>query len=644
LPNFIKYFLSGIAVFIFAATAYCQTHTIDSLQKIINSTTDSKQKTATVLAYLNEYESLPTDSIVRYYNKAVVLVQDDFTEEKKLELGIVKTRLLRRQNKVEGAIQFSDSLYNQYRLKKINPAIFRRLISIKSGLLIFQQKYKEALDLNYATLKKAEQENNEINQVFCQITIGWINMELAKNRDALRWFFNAVEHAKKINYTDKLGLVYANIAAVYGELRMTDSAEFFIHKAFDYAVPNQNLTVLANCYYIFSDIMVARKNIPAAEEAMNKGVEIRKKIADPFYYVSDLYQLAIFYANNNEPQKGIVTSLEAIEYAKQNNISGKYLILYDALAKNYKVDGNDKMYSATLEKILSLKDSLYKNNSAQSLADLQTKYEVQKKETLIAKQKLDLFQRNILLYGGAAAAALVLLFILYKFKKYQQRQKIALANMMEEEQMQKKKAIKEAEENERRRIAAELHDNLGVQANAILHNSNLLSDKNTTQQNLVTDLQETAKEMMLNLRETLWALKTADVNAMEMWLRIINFMKQMGRHYPNIHFTIEGDVPKKFIIPSAKALNIVLVIQETVNNAVKHATAKSIAAKSIFTDNEWKITIKDNGIGFNTAKGNDGKDNYGLINMRERAVVGKFEYILQSKLGSGTETFIVVTV
>ncbi|MCY7293063.1 MAG: hypothetical protein LH615_12860, partial [Ferruginibacter sp.] len=352
MPNFIKYFLSGIAVFIFAATAYCQTHTIDSLQKIINSTTDSKQKTATVLAYLNEYESLPTDSIVRYYNKAVVLVQDDFTEEKRLELGIVKTRLLRRQNKVEGAIQFSDSLYNQYRLKKINPAIFRRLISIKSGLLIFQQKYKEALDLNYATLKKAEQENNEISQVFCQITIGWINMELAKNRDALRWFFIAVEHAKKIKYTDKLGLVYANIAAVYGELRMTDSAEFFIHKAFDDAVPNQNLTVLANCYYIFSDIMVARKNIPAAEEAMNKGVEIRKKIADPFYYVSDLYQLAIFYANNNEPQKGIVTSLKAIEYAKQNNISGKYLILYDALAKNYKVDGNDKMYSATLEKIL----------------------------------------------------------------------------------------------------------------------------------------------------------------------------------------------------------------------------------------------------------------------------------------------------
>ena len=634
----------GLAITAFKASAYCQTHTIDSLRNIIYSTTDNKQKTATVFAYLNEYESLQTDSIVNYYNKAVVLLQNDFTEERKLELNIVKTRLLRRQNKVEEAMKLSDSLYNVYGSKKINPVIYRRLISIKSGLLISQQKYKEALDLNYVTLKKAEQENNEISQVFCKVTIGWIYMELAKNRDALTWFFNAIEHATKINYTKKLATVYANVAAVYGELNMTDSAEFFIHKAFEYSKNNDNLTELANCYYIFSDIMVVRKNIPAAEEAMNKGVEIRKKIADPFFYVSDLYQLAIFYANNNESQKGIATSLNAIKYAQQNNLPGKYVILYDALAKNYKASGNDKMYGVTLEKMISLKDSLYKNNSAESLADLQTKYEVQKKETLIAEQKLDLFERNLLLYGAAVLVAMVLLFTLYRFKKYQHHQKNVLANMMADEQMQKKKAVKDAEEKERKRIAAELHDNLGVQASAILHNSSLLKNIDKNHYYLLTDLQETAKEMMLNLRETLWALKTADVNAIEVWLRIINFIKQMGRHYINIHFTIDGDVPKGFIILSAKALNIILVVQETVNNAVKHADARTIAVKSIFSVNEWTIEIKDNGMGFNTSEENNGKDNYGLKNMSERAVAGKFEYTLQSNPGSGTETIIVVVV
>lgn len=624
--------------------AHSQTGTIDRLRKIIYTTADDKQKSTAVFAYLNEYESLPTDSFLHYYNKALEISRSVLTEEKKLELNIVKIRLLRRQNKVEEAIVLCDSCYNIFAAKKINPVIYRRLVTVRSGLFISQQKYKEALDLNFVTLKNAEQQNDEISQVYCKIFIGWIYMELAKYRDALQWFFNAVNHAQKIGYTEKLGTVYANIAAVYGELKKTDSAAIFIDKAFEFAIPNDNLTVLANCYYIFSDIMVMRKNIPAAEAAMNKGVAIRKKIADPFYYVSDLYQLAIFYANNKQPQKGISTSLNAIDYAQQNNISGKYVILHEALAKNYKEAGDDKLYSATLEKIIDLKDSLYKNNSAQSLAELQTKYEVQKKETLIAKQQLSLFQRNLLLYGTVLLLAVILLFIFYRFKKYHQQQQIALASMMEEEQRQKKKGIKDAEENERKRIAAELHDNLGVQANAILHNSNLLGDKNASQQNLVTDLQETAKEMMLNLRETLWALKTADVNAIDMWLRIINFMKQMGRHYTDIHFVIDGDVPKDFVLSSAKALNIILVIQETVNNAVKHAIATTVSAQSSFANMNWKIEITDNGIGFNAEKLKDKTDSYGLKNMRERALAGNFEYRLESILGEGTSTNIITAV
>ena len=620
----------------FITNCFCQTHTIDSLRNIIYSTTNTKQKSATVFAYLNEYESLPTDSIVYYYNKAVLFLQDDYTEEKKLELDIVKIRLLRRQNKTAEAILLCDSIYKTYADKETDPAIFRRLIAVRCGLFVSQQKYKEALDLSFATLKKAEQQNNEITQVYNQIIIGWIYMELAKNREALQWFFNAVTHTKKIGYVEKLGTVYANIAAVYGELNMTDSAEFYINQAFDYAIPDENLTVLANCYYIFSDVMVARKNIPAAEAAMNKGVEIRKKIADPFYYVSDLYQLAIFYANNNEPQKGITTSLDALKYAQQYNLSGKYVILYDALAKNYKISGNDKMYISTLEKIIDLKDSLYKNNSAQSLADLQTKYEVQKKETLIVKQKLDLFQRNILLYGAAVFAAMMLLFIFYRFKKYQQRQKISLAKMMEEEQMLKKKAIKDAEENERKRIAAELHDNLGVQASAILHGTELLQNNNSYNKNVVNNLHNTAKEMMVNLRETLWAMKNADVAVAELWIRVINFNKQMQKHYAHIHFAVEGLVPQKVIIDSPQALNILMIIQEATNNAAKHAAANKITISSDIKNNSWLITIKDNGKGFDKEMALKKNDCYGLTKMQERATNAKINLLINTEKEKGT--------
>jgi signal transduction histidine kinase len=278
-----------------------------------------------------------------------------------------------------------------------------------------------------------------------------------------------------------------------------------------------------------------------------------------------------------------------------------------------------------VEKMLLLKDSLYTSNSAEALAEMQTKYEVQKKETLIAKQKLDLFQRNLFLYGGGIFMVLLFTYLFFRFKRYKQQQKIN--NTM---------AVKDAEENERKRIAAELHDNLGVQANAILHNSGLLNIEKDTNKHVVTDLQETAKEMLHNLRETLWAMKATDVTAKELWLRIINFMKQMGRHYTNINFKVEGLPPENFVIASNQALHIVLVFQESVNNSVKHANATAIIVASTHTTAGWQIQLTDNGKGFNVENEKRKPDSYGLSNMQQRAKEGNFSYHIESTMDMGT--------
>jgi two-component system, NarL family, sensor kinase len=622
-----------------AKPVFGQTGVIDSLRNIfLNSNNEKKQLNAAILM-LDEYESLHTDTIARYYQIAETLQQRNFSKETALQIAVTRIRLLRRKTKFEAALLLCDSSMAACADAVNSQDIYRKLTAAKSAILTSQFKYKEALDVSFIALRKAESEKDDISQIYNKITIGWINMEIAKNRDALHWFFDAISHSDKIGYTVKKGITYANISAVYAEMKLTDSAEFYIKKAFDVAFKHSNLTVQANCHYIFSDIMVEKGNITAAEKAMNEGLKIRKKIGDPYFFVSDLYQLAIFYANNQQSQKGIAAALEGIAFAHKSNLSGKYLILYDALAQNYKVAGNIKLYSSTLEKIIALKDSLYKNNSAQSLAEIQTKYEVQKKETLIAKQQLDLFRRKLLLYGAAAGTLLLLAVFGWRFKRYKQKQKI----LMDEKRKQHELAVKEAEEKERKRIAAELHDNLGVQANAILHNSTLLNTVQENDKNLVEDLQDTAKEMLHNLRETLWAMKTNDVPATDLWLRIINFMKQMGRHYPAINFVIEGTPPNGCIISSAKALHIVLVLQETVNNAVKHAAAKTITAKSITTNSNWQLLIEDDGKGFDIEKAMQQNDSYGLANMQERAKNGGFIYTIKSALKAGTTTAITIT-
>lgn len=616
-----------------------QTSTIDSIRKIFFTAGSEKEQLAAAVQMLDEYESLHTDSIARYYAIAEALLSKNFSKENALQIAVTRIRLLRRTTQFEAALALCDSSLAASATLANNQAICRKLAAAKTGILTSQFKYKAALDASFSELKKAETEQDDISQIYSKITIGWINMEMGKNRDALHWFFDAIAHSDKIGYTAKKGTTYANIAAVYAELKQLDSAEFYIRKAFDVAFKHSNLTVQANCYYIYSDIMVEKGNIAAAEKAMNDGLNIRKKIGDPYFYVSDLYQLAVFYATNQQPKKGITAALEGIAFAKKSGLAGKFLILYEALAQNYKVAGDVNAYSKTLETILALKDSLYKNNSAQSLAEMQTKYEVQKKETLIAQQKLDLIRRNIYLYSGGIGILLLLVFLAYRFKKYQQRQKREL----EEKRKQNELAVKDAEEKERKRIAAELHDNLGVQASAILHNSGLLSIEKENSKHIVEDLQDTAKEMLHNLRETLWAMKTTDVAATDLWLRIINFMKQMGRHYTSIEFKLEGEAPAHFIISSNRALNIVLVLQEMVNNAVKHAAASTITAKSIANNNGWQLVIEDNGKGFAPEEAAQKSDSYGLANIQERAKAGNFTAVISSGLQQGTTAAIRIS-
>ena len=142
--------------------------------------------------------------------------------------------------------------------------------------------------------------------------------------------------------------------------------------------------------------------------------------------------------------------------------------------------------------------------------------------------------------------------------------------------------------------------------------------------------------MLVNLRETLWVMKSNDITAIELWLRIMNFTKQMGRNYSEIQFTIEGQAPENVIIGSNKALHIILVVQEAVNNAIKHADASQITISSIVSKTQWLIKLTDNGKGFIIDIEKLKTDNFGIMNMRQRAVEGQFDFNMSSILETGT--------
>ena len=218
--------------------------------------------------------------------------------------------------------------------------------------------------------------------------------------------------------------------------------------------------------------------------------------------------------------------------------------------------------------------------------------------------------------------AIFLIVHFYNRNKYHQKIK-ALQNKYEMQQ-------------ERERVSRDLHDNLGAQANALLYGIEQLQNSESTDPSLVKNLYTTAKDMMISLRETIWVMKHNDAKASEIWFRIINFRKQLSLFYKEIKISTEGVLPGNSEFKTEEALHIVLIVQESLNNAVRHSGAKNIIAESTVQKNVWTIKIKDDGKGIKKDTNKESFGCFGLNNMQERALIAKLNLTIDSDEGKGT--------
>ena len=636
------------------AAVFAQFDAIEAArQKIYQAATD-EQRLQALLAMGKFKNSLHGDSIYRYAiwaKQLAVKLHDSkglaWAEYNLLSADLVKGRADSVIYKIVHSQLFAA-------IKKTDTALYYRIQLLKANALNRINNRAAALELQLGLLNEAEKEGNLNARLFALNYIGATYLNLDKAADAKQaWMkgLQAISENPSAENKEIEAYIYSNLALFYfNKYYLTharpagDSFLVVINRSIELSERNNLLSLLASSLALRGNYHGLVHDFAAGEKDIKDGLAIRNKIGDPLYIVNDFVGLSSFYFSQQKYASCIEAATTGIQIANSNGVrGGEVFSLYGLMGASYKASGDYVQYSKTLEQYMAAADSSNRINAAEKIAEIQTRYETQKKETLIAQQALELFRRKLVLYGGAIVMVLVAALLFYRFRRYKQQQKTALAAFMEERKRQHELALKEAEETERKRIAAELHDNLGVQANAILHNSILLGNQHADHTNVVTDLQETAREMLLNLRETLWAMRTADVTAISLWLRIINFMKQMGRHYTGIHFNVEGEAPEVMVLHATRALNIVLVVQETVNNAVKHASASCITVISKTADGGWEILIRDNGTGFDLDTAILKTDSHGLKNIKERAAAVHFDYLIETAPGKGTTASVLVT-
>ena len=222
-----------------------------------------------------------------------------------------------------------------------------------------------------------------------------------------------------------------------------------------------------------------------------------------------------------------------------------------------------------------------------------------------------------------------------------------LINTVNRRKFEKKLSILEAEQKvklERERISRDLHDSLGAYANAVLYNTELLQKEKglSEREILIKELRFASKDIITSLRETIWALKKDNFKAEDCLLRIRNFIQPFNRYFPHIIFRTEGEAPAGMMLHYTKALHLVRIVQEAVSNAIKHAEASNIVVLSEVVNNRWKITVTDDGVGFDYTRATEQEGGNGLGNIVQRADEAAFDARINSEEGKGTIVTIII--
>jgi len=193
-------------------------------------------------------------------------------------------------------------------------------------------------------------------------------------------------------------------------------------------------------------------------------------------------------------------------------------------------------------------------------------------------------------------------------------------------------------ERERARISEDMHDDIGASLTRIALMSDMVKNRDDVgdgARKWLGYINESSRGIMEEMNQIIWALnpKNDNLEGLVAYIRRFAF-EYLEPSKIRCTFDLPGDLPVRALSVEVRR-NVYLVVREALHNAIKHSGATQIDLRLNVEDFGLKISIKDNGKGFEPDKlelhGN------GLINMKKRMndIGGKID--INSKPGEGTE-------
>ncbi len=502
-----------------------------------------------------------------------------------------------------------------------------------------------------------------------------------QSEKATKILLDAARDAEKYPVTIESALLYYNIAQVYNKNEFAAISESYLRKGLEIAHHFKNDTVLADGYNRIGYIYEQKGNLDSALYFYSLALDGYNKMKIDLGKSYSLENIAGIYIKKNDFKQALLFEKEALAY---RTVSGKKLDLAVANMNIGETFGSIKKYDSAIyyahraleiakeitykdlvkyaEQFLSdiyeqkgdyktaldyhkkyalLDDSIYNEKKAKQIIESDTRYQTEKRLQQIKDlsqqatiQTLKLRQRNIYL---SIAIGLLLVGTAIIYLAYNRRKLIEQAKLREEINKQQSITAREvlkAEERERKRIATDLHDGVGQLLSASLMNLNsFFARLHITKENdpnagkilgLVADSYEELRAISHRMMP-----KALEKSGLETAVEELI----TGIHGSRLAVTFEAHGLNERLEEDVETV-LYRVIQESVNNVIKHANAKSLHIQISREADGISATIEDDGKGFDSRKLKH--SGIGLKNMNSRVQFLHGTIDIDSHPGKGT--------
>ncbi|HEY1038831.1 MAG TPA: sensor histidine kinase [Bacteroidia bacterium] len=527
-------------------------------------------------------------------------------------------------------------------------------------VLMRQSKFKEAIDINFKSLKIFEQIGDETKQANILGNIGNLYYELEQNKSAEIFFKKGLALARKAKAQVIEGNILVNLGGLKFETGVVndkvvneyqlDSALYYFLEAEKILVANNALYNLGVAYNNIGRIYTEKQDLDKALFFYEKGLKNREML-------QDTYGMGLSYLNIGEVHKQRKNWDKSIEYLKNAaeifKAANNFLNLkqaYGKLAEAYEGKNNLTECLKYYQLFTNYKDSIYNETNVEKFAEMQTKYETEKKDLEIAKQNAELVAKEnatkrrdtfILALCILLLLTIALAYFIVSRKKIKEKARLdaEIANQKEI----RSKAVIEAEEKERRRIAQDLHDGVGQILSAAKLNLSGLEAKlkleNPEQSSLLTNALDLVNDSVKEVRTVSHNMMPNTLIKLGLASAVREFITKIGT-VPNLKIDLQIIGMEERLDNTVETV-LYRVIQEVVSNIIKHAKANSISMQLIRHENELTIMIEDNGVGFDKAKINQA-EGIGLKNIISRVEFLNGHVDFDTTPGQGTTVVIEV--